>query len=574
MLAPNTLLQNRYLIIRRLGKGGMGAVYLAKDQRFGSTVALKQTLLTTEPHRKAFEREARLLNKLRHAALPVVMDYFSEGEGQFLVMQFIPGQDLGELLEINHDAPFAPEQVLQWANELLDALDYLHAHQPPIVHRDIKPQNLKLTPRGEVILLDFGLAKGAAPEMSQASRSVRGYTPSYAPLEQIHGTGTDPRSDLYALAATLYHLLTGRIPPPAPARAAATLSGRPDPLRPAHELNPRVPAGVAAVLYRAMAQNPDERPATAMTMKRMLHAAGQFSRPLNIEAPTLGFESPSAGELALPPTEGPGFLAPQPAPPLIEPQVEAVRQTTQPDTAFKPQTKDGAPPVALPSFRKTLTISLAAGVLVLFLGALFAYRFWNPARATGENKAVTSMPARVEVMRYYLELESADGDSSRVTGVEPIAVGQQFRFHFVPPERGYLYIVAQGAGNVLTTYLTSQPRPGSCITTNLIGAEADYMFPPAQCKGLELGERGETTIFTIIFSPTPVTTPSFLATQAERKLTAAEQQEFEQFLQQSGAKAAKREMNTVNHQASVTVTVPADQAKGRVAVFDVPIKRR
>lgn len=264
MLAPNTILQNRYLIQRQLGQGGMGAVYLATDQRFGSTVALKETFFSDENLRKAFEREARLLNNLRHAALPVVIDHFAEGDGQFLVMQFIPGKDLSALLEEKNGAPFEVDIVLRWADQLLDALEYLHEYKPPIIHRDIKPQNLKLTPRGEVVLLDFGLAKGSATGAPLVSLSLRGYTPHYAPLEQIQGTGTDPRSDLYALAATLHHLLAGAIPPDALTRATAAVSGQPDPLRPVNELNPRVPVSISAVLYRALSQNPNQRPATIM----------------------------------------------------------------------------------------------------------------------------------------------------------------------------------------------------------------------------------------------------------------------------------------------------------------------
>jgi serine/threonine protein kinase len=204
MLEPDLVLQGRYRIVEQLGRGGMGAVYLATDQTFGSTVAIKQTLCEGADLERAFHREARLLNTLRHAALPVVIDYFSEPRGQFLVMQYIPGDDFGALLE-QRGGPFPVADVVRWAEQLLDALQYLHEHDPQIVHRDIKPRNIKLTPRGEVILLDFGLSKSTPMESRVAgtSVSVLGYTPHYAPFEQIQGQGTDPRSDLFALAATL-----------------------------------------------------------------------------------------------------------------------------------------------------------------------------------------------------------------------------------------------------------------------------------------------------------------------------------------------------------------------------------
>ncbi len=270
-----TLQQGRYLIVRHLAKGGMGSVYEAKDQRLHTTVALKETFFTDEMLRRQFEREARMLANLRHPALPRVSDHFNENGGQFLVMDFIAGVDLEEMRKSREGGAFAPQEVLRWGDQLLDALEYLHTQTPPIVHRDIKPQNLKLTARDQIILLDFGLAKGFAGETSQVSSigSVFGYTPSYAPLEQIQATGTDPRSDLYSLAATLYHLLTGVAPPNALARATAVLNGEADPLRTADEVNPSVARDVGAALGQTLALKRDQRPASATAMRNMLRVA-------------------------------------------------------------------------------------------------------------------------------------------------------------------------------------------------------------------------------------------------------------------------------------------------------------
>jgi pectin methylesterase-like acyl-CoA thioesterase len=278
ILPPDTLLQGRYLIRRLIAQGGMGAVYEAVDQRLGNTVALKHILVGDTRMRKAFEREARLLAALRHPALPAVSDHFTESTNQFLVMQYIPGDDLGTMLDRKRDTFTTPEalpRVLAWADMLLDALDYLHSHQPPIIHRDIKPQNLKLSPRGEPVLLDFGLAKGAINQTHATTTgySVRGYSTQYAPLEQIQGTGTEPRSDLYALAATLYHLLTGEVPPNALTRAAAVLANQPDPLVPAHKRNPNIPPAVAVILQQAMAHGIAKRFASAAALRTALQAA-------------------------------------------------------------------------------------------------------------------------------------------------------------------------------------------------------------------------------------------------------------------------------------------------------------
>jgi eukaryotic-like serine/threonine-protein kinase len=276
MIAPGTVLQNRYVVERQIGEGGMGAVYVATDRRFGSTVALKETFFADAALRKAFEREARLLNRLRHHALPRVSDHFEEADGQFLVMEYIPGEDLSQMLKARGGAGFPTKQVLGWADQLLDALDYLHTQEPQVIHRDIKPQNLKLTAREQIVLLDFGLAKGT-PLQTRVTQtgSLFGYSFNYAPIEQMQGAGTDPRSDLYSLGATVYHLLTGATPPDALTRATAVLNGDPDPLRPASETAAHVPDEVSEVLARSMALSAARRFTSAEEMRAALRDASQ-----------------------------------------------------------------------------------------------------------------------------------------------------------------------------------------------------------------------------------------------------------------------------------------------------------
>jgi serine/threonine protein kinase len=271
MLTEGTILQGRYRIVRQLGQGGMGAVHEAIDERLDTVVALKETFFVDEKLRKQFEREARLLARLHHQALPRVSDHFNEGDGQFLVMQFIAGEDLFEMLNARN-APFPEDEVARWADQLCDALDYLHTQEPQIIHRDIKPQNLKLTARGQIVLLDFGLAKGSVGALTAVttSASIFGYTPNYAPLEQIQGKGTDPRSDIYALGATLYHLVTNIKPPDALSRAGAVVNGQPDPLPLANQVRSDVSAGFSNVLDKAMSQKRDDRFTTATAMRDAL----------------------------------------------------------------------------------------------------------------------------------------------------------------------------------------------------------------------------------------------------------------------------------------------------------------
>ena len=277
MLAAGTLLQQRYRIIRMLAQGGMGAVYEAEAIHLGNTpVAVKQTLFAEQERklREQFEREAVTLARLRHPALPRVNDHFTEGAGQFLVMEFVPGDDMLTVLG-RHGRPFNWPQVLAWADKLLDALDYIHSQSPPVIHRDIKPQNLKLTPQGEIFLIDFGLAKSSTSP-SQTSASLHAYTLAYAPPEQVKAIGTDARSDLYSLAATLYHLMVGEPPVDARVREEVMRFGTPDPLRMLHKIRPEIPVGIAAVMARALAWNRDQRYPNAAAMREALRHAGQL----------------------------------------------------------------------------------------------------------------------------------------------------------------------------------------------------------------------------------------------------------------------------------------------------------
>ena len=274
-LVADTVLQNRYRIVRQLGRGGMGAVYEAVDQRLGITVALKETLSSEESMRKQFEREARLLAGMQHPALPRVSDHFVEGKRAFLVMQFIAGVDLARIIS-QQPGPFPRDQVIAWADQLLDALIYLHSRDRQVIHRDIKPHNLKLNANGQIALLDFGLAKAQPADASiTASQSFFGYTRHYAPLEQIQDQHTDPRSDIYALGATLYHLLTGIKPPDAMVRASATVNSKPDPLQLADKIHEAVGSQLGAILDKAMAQRPEERFADANEFREALRRMGR-----------------------------------------------------------------------------------------------------------------------------------------------------------------------------------------------------------------------------------------------------------------------------------------------------------
>jgi hypothetical protein len=255
----------------------MGHVYESLDELLAATdkttdpfVAIKERRaeVNSEKLRRAFEQEAALLKRLRHTALPLVSDHFIEEDGQFLVMQYIRGVTLAELLQLR-GVPLGWEEVLGWADELLDALEYLHAQG--IIHRDIKPANIKLTQEGKIYLLDFGLAK----ESGQATTTMPWLTVAYAPFEQLSNTGAHEKSDLYALGATLYHLLTGNAPSLNAAQRYEQIFEleKADPLVPVCEVNKAVPQVVSDVISHAMTIHKKDRIETAMKMREALRQA-------------------------------------------------------------------------------------------------------------------------------------------------------------------------------------------------------------------------------------------------------------------------------------------------------------
>ena len=265
-LETGSILNNRYRIEGHLGKGGMGTVYLAYDQTLELRVALKENLNPHPESEQQFRREAKLLASLRHPNLPRVTDHFILRDVQYLVMDYIEGEDLQTRLM--RQLPDTAEAI-RWADDVCEALNFLHTRQPPIIHRDLKPGNLKLQPDGRVILVDFGIAKAFTQD--QTATGARGMTPGFSPPEQFGGSGTDPRSDQYSLAATVYYLLTGK----QPANSIDRTLKQGD-LQPPREINPKIPTHVEAALLHAMALRKDDRFQDVATFKAALHGGVDF----------------------------------------------------------------------------------------------------------------------------------------------------------------------------------------------------------------------------------------------------------------------------------------------------------
>ena len=264
MLTPGTVLQSRYHIIRTLGSGGMGAVYLAQDMRLANRlVAVKEMIPdpTASPAEQAqaqqrFQQEASMLASLDHPNLPRVSDYFTQGGKHYLVMDYVDGQTLED---ITNRTPgfFLESQVLHWATQLCDVLTYLHSRQPPVIFRDLKPGNIMVDRSGTVKLIDFGIARLFKP--GKTTDTVVFGTAGYAPPEQYGKEQTDARSDIYALGATLHHLFTKRDPAQTPFSFPSVRS-----------LNPAVSPHVEAAIMKALVHDRIYRFQTALQMKQVL----------------------------------------------------------------------------------------------------------------------------------------------------------------------------------------------------------------------------------------------------------------------------------------------------------------
>ena len=290
-IKTGTVLHSRYQVNKIIGQGGMGCIYLAEDLRLEGRLcavkeveydrALPQAML--QEGREQFQREATVLARLDHPNLPKVSDFFSIKARDYLVMDFVAGKDLRELmLEARQQNTFLlEEEVLDWANQLAGALQYLHTQEIPILHRDIKPSNLKLTPNGIVKLVDFGLVKMLAPgEVTITILQGQG-TALYTPLEQYGGDSghTDARSDIYAFGGTLYHLLTNE--PPINVRDRFLNPGSLPKIR---EINPDVSVRTERAIHWALQLHPEDRPKDIETfIKALLYEDAPITKPFSAE---------------------------------------------------------------------------------------------------------------------------------------------------------------------------------------------------------------------------------------------------------------------------------------------------
>ena len=289
-LSIGTVLENRYRIDALLGQGGMGAVYRALHLGLNQFVAVKENSVASPVSIRQFTREARMMARLRHPNLPRVIDHFVLSDGaQYLVMEYIEGEDLGQILK--RTGPLSKTRALAWIDQVCNALTYLHRQSPPIIHRDVKPGNIKITPQGQVFLVDFGIAK-VGDVRTRTSTGALGVTPGFSPPEQYGAGRTDARSDVYALGATLYALLTGRVPPDSVQRLikAATLV-------PPRQFRPDLSPAVASAVSAALSTTPTDRPQTIAAFRTLLAERPKPILPgAALPAPRPAASAPRRGE--------------------------------------------------------------------------------------------------------------------------------------------------------------------------------------------------------------------------------------------------------------------------------------
>ncbi len=261
-LNPGTLLQNRYAVEKLLGGGGMGMVYLAHDRRLSNrSCAIKEMIdHFIDPQQRLeaneyFAREADTLAQLKHPAIPAITDRFDDHNRHYLVMEYVEGRNLEEELAVQGGEPLSEGLVIDIARQLSEVLAYLHGFSPPMVYRDMKPANVMLTPKGKVVLIDFGIAR----LFKTARKGTMIGTLGFAPPEQYQGQ-VDTRSDIYSLGATLHYVLTARDPEKFP----------PFSFPPVQTLKPGISSNLASAIDAALGYKVEDRPQTIQEFRDML----------------------------------------------------------------------------------------------------------------------------------------------------------------------------------------------------------------------------------------------------------------------------------------------------------------
>jgi serine/threonine protein kinase len=628
----NTVLDGQYQMEALLGKGGMGAVYCARHILLGDRVAIKvlpPEVRTNAEWLRRFRREGQAARRFRHPNSVTVYDLRTAADGTiYMVMEYVEGHTLDH--ELKTRGRFTAREAFEILTPIMSVLDTAHAMG--VVHRDLKPENIMVgTPAdgGEPIvkLLDLGIAKmreiaggdnGGNTALTMAGQVLG--TPYYMSPEQWGeiprdgSTEIDGRADIYSLGLVFYEMIAGRR-----CFSGNTLhelrrehvSTRP---RPLHEAVPNVPRGFSEAIERATAKDRGDRQSTAKVLAEELRAglatsaapvAGQSAdlietvaldnrRETNadVNAPTiLTVEatptSPQAGRVAG--THDATVYEPakpQPPQPQADTTPTVVESVSRSSTITVPQIPQPAPvvPVAAPASKSKAGVLVGVGILLVLLLVVGAGGFllWNKSRSngaatnvSGANATGPAVSAPIEVSRYWLELEpAAGGKPAQVAGLVPIASGQFFKFHFTFLEDGYLYIFGPGGDtNQPTAFLTTKPLEQMGVKTNKVSKDADFSFPKGAENSLKLDQNSGTDSFTIIFSKTPLASPSFFNEQVTGEpLSATQQSDLKAFVAKYEGKQPLIELDESNARAPFARVKAAPDQTGNPVVFEIRIQ--
>lgn len=432
MLSPGQMLQNRYRIVRTLGGGGMGTVYLAEDIRLAHKPCAVKELLpdpraTLEEQMQAaeqFQREAAILAHLSHPNLPNVYDYFEEANQFYLVMDYIEGETLADRLRRSPQG-LPPEEVVGWGVQLCNVLEYLHSQHPPVIFRDMKPANVMVTPQGEVKLIDFGVARLFDP--GKRTDTLKMGTAGYAPPEQYAGQGqTTPRSDIYALGVTLHELLTGDDP-----------TAHPFTFAPPHQLNRAISTALSAVVMRAVQLDPAARYPSARAFREAL-------------------EKTTHRRLRLPPVQKSGRTGTAVMAPMV---AVPARRPTAPLRILTGLTKG--------ILRLILNVLLAILVTVMVLGLVGTLLLSLIAQyviANADWRLSEQTPG-------YLSITETELNEGMALAMEPYMLGvvQQMTVDFMPPDRALLSVAGDNWTVILEGRLQARDGAPMVIVERLNG---------------------------------------------------------------------------------------------------------
>jgi serine/threonine protein kinase len=640
-----TVLDGQYKIESLLGKGGMGAVYLARHILLGDRVAIK--ILPPEVRNNAewlrrFRREGQAARRFRHANAVTVYDLRTAGDGTiYMVMEYVEGHTLDA--ELKKRGRFTAAEAFEILEPIMSVLNTAHAMG--VVHRDLKPENIlmgKATTGGEspIKLLDLGIAKmreiagvesGGTTELTMAGQVLG--TPYYMSPEQwgeISRDGNpeiDGRTDIYSLALVAYEMITGKRP-----YSAGTLhelrrghiSVSPAPLC---EKVPDVPLGFSQAIDRAISKDRGDRQATAGELAAQLHAGlgGATSHaPAGRTLPDMPYpESSRVHTQGTPgaldtksdlnaativtvdavPTTPPSMPQPvkPPAPvyggaaaslePAQAPQFVARGDDMASSVTVLQAPRASAELAGPQKSRGKPLVFVGAGVLLLILavvgvGGFFAVNWLKAKPGGGTNgtagtSGTETIRATEEFARYWFQVDTKN--KAQRAG-DPVAMvsGQDFKFHFLPRQNGYLYIIGPGTNNAPTAFLTAKPSASSGLKTNEVKSGQDFAFPADSGKDyhwVTLDTKPGTENYTIIVSPGPLFAPAFLNSEATgTPLSETEQAELNDFLAKYKTSGPVTETNDQDAAAPfVTVKVPKStdtKISGRPVVFDVKIQHK